>query len=78
MGVYVGEVTRRKDGKIGLAAFKAEISQGIGAANFGGWQEGDIGKRVYRVGSVYQMESNDQRNARIMEARAAVIRYGIG
>lgn len=81
MGVYVGTVTRRKDGAIGLTAFKAEISRGIGSANFGGWQARDIGKKVFRVGSVYQMENDAQYQARVLrerEEQAANIRYGIG
>jgi hypothetical protein len=37
--------------------------------DFGPPQPGDIGKRVYRVGGILQMENDEQRKARIMEAR---------
>jgi hypothetical protein len=60
---YVGTVRRLPDGTVGLPGNM--FSRGIGQANFGGWQACDIGKDVYRVGTVYQMESAEQRDRRV-------------
>lgn len=69
---HVGQVTRRKDGTLGLLAFKREISDGIGMSNFGGWKDCDIGKHVFRVGSIYQMENEGQYQSRVLREREEI------
>jgi len=63
---YIGTVRRLPNGAVGLPG--NFFSQGIGG-NFGGWQECDIGKEVYRVGTVYQMENAEQMAQRLQRSK---------